>query len=60
MTRATGVGSMPGEDAAAYAEAVKAVSKKLPFILRPLPCPSPFSGKLSWGSKTNRRPVMLS
>lgn len=32
MTRATGVGSMPGEDAAAYAEAVKAVLGELPDL----------------------------
>lgn len=32
MTRATGVGSMPGEDAVAYAEAVKAVLGELPDL----------------------------
>ena len=32
MTRATGVGSMPGEDAAAYAEAVKSVLGELPDL----------------------------
>jgi methionine synthase II (cobalamin-independent) len=32
MTRATGVGSMPGEDAEAYAEAVRAVLGELPDL----------------------------
>ena len=32
MTRASGVGSMPGEDAAAYAEAVRAVLGELPDL----------------------------